>query len=67
MEGGIGWASGLDKMLDHLGRWERAGATHLSVNTMNAGLQSVDDHLDALARAADALGLNGGDGERPDT
>jgi hypothetical protein len=29
----------------------------VSVNTMNAGLPSVDDHLAALAAAAAALGL----------
>ena len=31
------------------------GATHLSVNTMAAGLASLDDHLAALAEAAGAL------------
>ena len=37
------------------GRWRDAGATHLAVNTMSAGLGSVDGHLAALAQAADAL------------
>jgi hypothetical protein len=44
---------------DHAGRWQRAGATHLSVNTMGAGLGAVDGHLAALATAAEALGLPG--------
>ncbi|EUA35647.1 hypothetical protein I552_6449 [Mycobacterium xenopi 3993] len=35
-------------------RWIAAGATHVSINTMDAGLSSVDDHLAALAIAADA-------------
>ena len=35
----------------------RRGRPHLSVNTMGAGLKTVDDHLAALATAAAALGL----------
>ena len=34
--------------------WQDADATHLSVNTMGAGLKTVDDHLAALATAAEA-------------
>ena len=33
------------------------GATHLSINTMRAGLATVEDHLDALARVSEALQL----------
>lgn len=56
MEGRISWGEGdLDKLVRHAGRWRDAGATHLSVNTMAAGLASVDDHLAALASAAEAL------------
>ena len=36
-----------------LGHWQRAGATHVSVNTMKAGLETMDDHLRALAEVAD--------------
>ena len=58
MEGRISWGpGGADQLLDHAGRWEKAGASHLSVNTMGAGLGSLDDHLHALATAAEALGL----------
>jgi len=38
-------------------RWEAAGATHVSVNTMGADLGGADGHLRALGRAATALGL----------
>lgn len=62
MEGRVSWGEGgVDKALDHVGRWRDAGASHISVNTMNAGLGSVDDHLDALAKVAGAVDL-GGDG-----
>jgi hypothetical protein len=58
MEGRIGWTdAGVDKVVDHAGRWERAGATHLGVNTMGAALGGVDGHLAALAKAAEGLGL----------
>jgi len=60
MEGRVSWtADGVDKLVDHVGRWRAAGAGYLSINTMNAGLGSVDGHLDALARAAEALELTG--------
>ncbi|HVM07238.1 MAG TPA: LLM class F420-dependent oxidoreductase [Acidimicrobiales bacterium] len=59
MEGRVSWSrdGGLAKVVDHLERWRRAGATHVSVNTMGAGLAEVDAHLQALAEvAAEALG-----------
>ncbi len=56
MEGRISWDQGdIDKLIRQAGRWRDARATHLSVNTMGAGFGSVDDHLAALAVAADAL------------
>ena len=58
MEGRINWSDGLDKVVELAGGWRDAGATHVSVNTMNAGLATVDDHLDALATAAGALKLS---------
>jgi probable F420-dependent oxidoreductase len=58
MEGQVSWGQGgVDRLVDHAGRWRNAGATHLSVSTMGAGFASVDDHLDALATAASALGV----------
>ena len=56
MEGRVSWG-GADRLVDHVGRWRAAGASHVSINTMGAGLGSVDGHLDALAQAAEALGL----------
>ena len=56
MEGRISWSAGdLETLSRHAGKWRDAGATHLSINTMGAGLASVDDHLAALAKASDAL------------
>lgn len=58
MEGRVSWgAAGTAQVVEHVGRWRDAGATHVSVNTMGAGLGSVDGHLTALAEVAAALGL----------
>ena len=59
MEGRVSWTrdGGLDVALDHLERWRRANATHVAVNTMGAGLASVDEHVAALSRVAEAIGL----------
>jgi probable F420-dependent oxidoreductase len=58
MEGRVSWtAGGVDKLVDHVGRWRAVGATHLAINTMNAGLGSVDAHLAALTTSAQALEL----------
>jgi probable F420-dependent oxidoreductase len=59
MEGRVSWtAEGAEKLVDHVGRWRAANATHVSINTMRAGLGSVDGHLGALTTAAEALGLS---------
>ena len=56
MEGRVNWtADGVGKLVDHADRWREVGATHLSINTMNAGLATVDDHLAALDAAAKEL------------
>jgi probable F420-dependent oxidoreductase len=55
MEGRVNWGDGgVDRIVDHLGRWRAAGATHVSINTMRAGLASVDEHLRVLGEIADA-------------
>jgi probable F420-dependent oxidoreductase len=60
MEGRVSWTTdGMAKLADHIGRWRDAGATHVSVNTMGAGLGAVDGHLAVLTEAAAALGLTG--------
>jgi probable F420-dependent oxidoreductase len=35
--------------------WQALGATHMGVNTMGLGFQSLDQHLDALRRVREAL------------
>ena len=54
MEGRLRWQEDRDKLAAAIRQWQDADATHLSVSTMGAGLKTVDDHLAALATAAEA-------------
>ena len=55
MEGRASWRDDPGKLAEHAATWRDAGATHLSVNTMGAGLRTVDDHLRVLETAAGIL------------
>ncbi len=55
IEGRVSWSDGLDQMVKHSGRWRDAGATHVAINTMGAGLGGVEAHLAALEQAGEAL------------
>jgi probable F420-dependent oxidoreductase len=52
MEGRVSWRGSEDNLAEAIRRWQDAGASHLSVNTMGSGLASVDDHLAVLATVA---------------
>ena len=54
LEGRLTWQEDQDKLAAAMRRWQEADATHLSINTMGVGLKAVDDHLAALAAAAEA-------------
>jgi len=59
MEGRIAWDMGdADRSLRQAERWRAIGASHLTIDTMRLGHQRVDDHLAALAQAAQSLGLD---------
>lgn len=66
MEGRVSWGGGgLERVLEQAQRWGAAGATHLSINTMGAGLGSVEDHLEVLAGCAPGLALAAPRGQSP--
>lgn len=61
MEGQVRWSpDDPEQAARHAERWRRAGATHLSVNTMSTGCASVDDHIAALAELARLLAVTAG-------
>lgn len=45
------------ELLGTLETWEANGGTHAAVKTMGMGFSTVDEHLEHLAKVADALGL----------
>jgi probable F420-dependent oxidoreductase len=56
MEGRVTWGDGgAHKLAEQAARWRDAGASHLSVNTMGAGLASIDHHLEALEAAVGSI------------
>ncbi len=57
MEGRVEWRGDPDDLARRVGTWKAEGATHVSINTMGAGLATVDDHLGGLARVSEALSL----------
>jgi alkanesulfonate monooxygenase SsuD/methylene tetrahydromethanopterin reductase-like flavin-dependent oxidoreductase (luciferase family) len=55
-EGRVNYTPGdPDLMALHAQRWREAGASHLSLNTMGAGLQGVDAHINAISLFASQL------------
>jgi probable F420-dependent oxidoreductase len=56
MEGRVNFTGEVAKALAHAEVWREAGATHVSINTMGAGLDTVDRHLEVLEEFALKLG-----------
>ena len=44
-----------DLWRSHLQSWEEIGATAISIATMNAGFETVDDHIDAVRQYREAV------------
>jgi probable F420-dependent oxidoreductase len=58
MEGRVSWRTeDPDAFARQVERWRLTGATHVSINTMNTGQRTVDDHITALERAAALCGI----------
>lgn len=55
MEGRVDWRGERGALADALTAWEKAGASHVSINTMGAGLTTVDEHLAVLSEVAGDL------------
>jgi probable F420-dependent oxidoreductase len=55
MEAWVKWQGDADDVVAKVDKWARVGASHISINTMGAGLKTVDDHLAALTAVAEAL------------
>jgi probable F420-dependent oxidoreductase len=58
MEGRVDFRGDAEDVAGRINSWGEAGASHMGINTMRAGLSSVSDHLRALEATAKALGLS---------
>lgn len=56
LEGQLAYSAGPDKWGMHVEGWRKAGATHVCVRTMNAGLASPQDHIDAIRKYKAEIG-----------
>lgn len=45
----------LDEWVRQTNEWQKLGATHISINTMGAGFESLDEHIDAIRRYKEAV------------
>ena len=43
--------------VDEVKAWEEMGATHISVETRRGGLNGADQHIDAIRRFKEAVGV----------
>jgi hypothetical protein len=55
MQGRVDWRGDVDNVATQFDKWRAVGATHVAINTMGAGLASVDDHLGALGQVAQGV------------
>ncbi|MHB1986441.1 MAG: LLM class F420-dependent oxidoreductase [Acidimicrobiales bacterium] len=68
MQGRIRWGDGGGARLSAgelprlVADWQHAGASHVALNTMDAGLGSIEGHLAVLRAAAEVLELDKGQG-----
>jgi alkanesulfonate monooxygenase SsuD/methylene tetrahydromethanopterin reductase-like flavin-dependent oxidoreductase (luciferase family) len=56
IEARLAYADGEAVWRERLAAWQAAGATHLSINTMGAGLQGATAHIDAIRKFKEAIG-----------
>jgi probable F420-dependent oxidoreductase len=56
IEGSISYGGGEDAWTQRIDAWRELGATHLCVNTMNAGLRGAQAHIDAIRRFKETVG-----------
>jgi probable F420-dependent oxidoreductase len=58
MEGRVDFRGDAEDVANRISAWGEAGASHVGISTMRAGLSTVTDHLRALEATAKALDLS---------
>jgi probable F420-dependent oxidoreductase len=57
LDGRVNYTGDIDAVVAAIEAWRAVGATHVSVNTMGAGLTSADAHIKVLSEIASSAGL----------
>jgi probable F420-dependent oxidoreductase len=57
IEAMVGYDAGPEKWHEHAEAWRQAGATHISVRTMGAGLNGPKEHIAMLRRYREGVGF----------
>ncbi len=55
IEARVNFGDGVKECVRQTAAWREIGATHITINTMGAGLASQTDHLDAIRQYMDAV------------
>ena len=55
IEARVNFGDGVEGCVRQTAAWREIGATHITVNTMGAGLASPADHIDAIRQYMDAV------------
>jgi probable F420-dependent oxidoreductase len=58
LESRLYYADGPELWLERMAEWQAAGATHITINTMGAGLKTAADHINAIHHFATTVGVS---------
>jgi probable F420-dependent oxidoreductase len=58
LESRLYYADGPEIWLERMEAWQAAGATHITINTMGAGLKTAADHIQAIRHFAKTAGVS---------
>jgi len=58
LEARLHYKDGPEVWQQRLAGWQAAGATHITINTMGAGLSSTPQHIEAITRFAEVFGIS---------
>ncbi|MDA1329657.1 MAG: LLM class F420-dependent oxidoreductase [Chloroflexi bacterium] len=58
LEARLHYSDGEEVWQERLAEWQAVPATHITINTMRAGLQSPQEHISAITRFAEIVGLS---------
>jgi probable F420-dependent oxidoreductase len=58
LESRLYYADGPEIWLERMAKWQAAGATHITINTMGAGLKTAADHIKAIQNFSEVAAVS---------